>query len=211
MGDIVDKAYVKTHLSISGTGDDTAIDQWIDNAERLIASYIDRPVIDGNHPLKSAQVTEYYDGNGLPTIRFNRYPVTAVSLVSVDNNGYYNQGANKFPSSGDLTIGTHVAWNAHELIKLTGETNWAAQHIWSPFPGSIKVTYTAGYAAADMPDDLKLAAAKLVGGMRRQSELGIGRATASEKMGNTTIEFQDLQNSTDIAEIQRILDRFKAY
>jgi hypothetical protein len=68
-------------------------------------------------------------------------------------------------------------------------------------PGAIKVAYTAGYTAAQMPADITLAACELVAYLRSLREKGA--PVQSEGLGAYNYALGDLQNDTSGLGIAR--------
>lgn len=119
-------------------------------------------------------VTEYYDGNGYPELPLKRFPISSVSSVYLDTNGWYGQNSSGFASNTQLTAGTQYVVDydksALMLVSYSQTWPWSAQGsgwlyaglmrrgaswiAWPKWPGCVKVTYTAGYSLATMPKDL---------------------------------------------------------
>lgn len=196
---------VKAQLEITNTARDGQLTIWIDQVEDAIADFIKLPIINGNHPLVSAEVTEYLDGTGSPRLRPSRRPITAVAEVRYDSNGNYGQTTGGFGTETVLVAGTDYSWNKSVLTRISGEVNFCKDAIWAEHPGSIKITYTAGFAA--IPDRVKFAVGVLVHDVMRRDELGLAYATRSETMGKTSVTFAESQ-SQDVMSAFSILQRF---
>lgn len=98
-------------------------------------------VDDGVNPptLLQETITEIFRWQGCGPLSLARRPVTSITSVTID---------------GDVSDASDYEINGRNLYALTDDeiTDWAS--------GKITVVYVAGYATA--PDDLKLAASKLV-------------------------------------------------
>jgi len=126
----------------------------------------------------STTYTEYYDGNGYPNLPLNQFPVTAVDSVYLDGNGGYGQISGTFTSTQLLVQGEDfvIQYDLGYVQMLSSTRAWpfgfgfpggspwgwpgltrrgTSWKGWPKIPGSIKVTYTAGYTT--IPDDLKAA------------------------------------------------------
>lgn len=191
---------VKLILGITGTAQDAKIAILVDAADKAVKNYCKRD-------LESQSYTEYYTGSGTDRLPLNQYPVTAVASVYIDAGGKFGQGSGAFPSSSLLTNGLDYAleWtdgnksNTGCLVRLGGYGfagwptmgNWQTVDlmtlqrnrgsVWPQIPGSIKVTYTAGFS--DVPDDLRMACENLTCWLFRAAPLG-GDPITSESLGS---------------------------
>ena len=141
---IITKAIVKSFLRIptAETGDDSLIDEMIGDLEAFAKTVC-------NRVFESAEVTQYYDGDGTKNLLVNYYPITAVSALYDDTDRVY--GADTAIDSGDYIIKEDEGKIVLDegLIFAEGVKN-------------IKITYTGGYSAGTMPADLKHAIKLLV-------------------------------------------------
>lgn len=154
--------------------------------------------------LTEAEYTEFHSGSGRSTLVLRNRPVLtpeAVTDVRVDLGGYFGQAPNAFPPSSIQTRGRDWALKLDQsgvgtsglLVRLSTPfstygrgTLWGgfAGSIWQMGVGNIRVTYTAGYPANAIPDDLVLAGANLVSLMMRVGRVGVGSGTlTSESVG----------------------------
>lgn len=144
-----------------------------------------------NRNLESTEYVEYYSGDGSPFLLLRQFPVTAVSLVCVDDSGYFGASPEGFDQSLNLVSGEDYALMAGAngigssgVLRRIG-TTWhrypsravgVLQNLPGIPSGNIKVRYTAGFAvvppAITMAINaavLKQAATAIVGG-------GLGQA-----------------------------------
>lgn len=117
-------------------------------------------------PLSQQTITEYYSGNGQETLKLRWRPIVKTGLVVIEDvGGGYGGDANRFPASGELTIGVDYDVNIDGVTGYSMDgilyrinNRWASA--WRREPtrlgvrpgnvhGSIKVTYTAGFSDAD--------------------------------------------------------------
>lgn len=133
--------------------------------------------------------SEYYDGNGWPDMWLNNKPITTLTSV-------YEDG---------ILLTADVDYYAYlsegRLHRIVG----GSSSVWLPGPRKVKVSYVAGYSAASMPADLKIAAgaqlADLWGKQQRKSWGEVSRSLAGQSV---TVMEQDMLPFT-----MTILKRYK--
>jgi len=201
---------LKTHLDITDTSEDVLLTQLLNEIEAVIFSYTGRP------SFASASATEYYDGTGREVLILDRTPVTAVTSLYVDGDGYYGQGSSPFESDTAWTQGTDFAIrrvdeseeNAGILLAL-GSIDFQAPATWPVGRGNIKVTYTAGYTA--IPKDLELAAHLLAGQVYKMAEKGMAGPVGGETFGEYSYNL--LSNASvgglEMMTLRSILGRYR--
>lgn len=164
-------------IATADTSRDAQFRSLIDGVTSLVTQQL-------NRQLESQDYVEYYSGNGSPYLMLLQYPVTAVSLVSVndsgdvgvatENDGSWNlvngvdyalmPGARGLGSSGILRrLGT--TWprpSARSCGTLTVSPEIPA--------GNIKVQYTAGFAV--IPPAITMAVNALVLKQAAQAAMG---------------------------------------
>lgn len=129
--------------------------------------------------------TEYYDGSQSIYLNLKRWPVTAITEVKHDLAGGYGQITGTFGTSTVLTLGTNYivdyAKGILTILQPNTSYDWFARGYnsptlpsrygmglvanyvpasWGQVPGSVKVTYSAGYTAPP-PFDLVSAVAQI--------------------------------------------------
>jgi hypothetical protein len=113
--------------------DESFIERLINSITQEFKSYCDVK------SFKTAQHTEYYDGNGDSFVFPKNTPITAVTLLADDE---------------DYVWGTDSTFTATDyLIIDEGKGIHLKDDIFGSFINNIKITYTAGYT--NIPDDLK--------------------------------------------------------
>jgi len=75
------------------------LQQILEAADRAVKDYTHRD-------LEQHSYTDYYDGTGLPDLPLRQRPVSTITSVKVDPNGYYGDGPDAFPVGSLLTLGT---------------------------------------------------------------------------------------------------------
>lgn len=190
---------LKVLLGVSGSSQDTLLQQLLDAADAAVKRYCKRD-------LESQSYTDYFDGPGHRDLLLRQRPVTAVGSVYEDAGGYYGAVAGAFAASTLLTSGTDYA-----LVKDgpggRGESGmlrrlrpaglvWAMPGwgdpttgtlfggirgpVWPSGTGNLRVAYTAGYV--DVPDDLAQAVNQLAAWMRVAAPRG-GIIPTNESLG----------------------------
>ena len=139
---------------LSGTGEDTNIDQLIVFADAAIANYLGFPPVSagGQATIESATYTEYLDGPTLERVSVVQLPLRPVtSITTIHDDPDWAYGA------GDL-----VASTDYTLIGRTGKVALVptGSHAWSTAYRSIKVVFVAGFTT--IPEEIKLATKMLV-------------------------------------------------
>ena len=155
-------------IAASDTTRDTQLRSLIDGVTSLVKQQL-------NRDLESQDYVEYYSGNGSPLLLLYQYPVTAVSLVCVDDSGYFGAAPGGFDSSLNLVNGVdYVLMSGSGGSGSTGilrriGTIWhrppsRAWGVLANLPGipngNIKVQYTAGFVV--IPPAITMAVNTLV-------------------------------------------------
>ena len=162
--------YVKEVLKISGSGEDTELQHWLDAASAYIANYCDTL-------LESATITDERVDGGVKEL-FTINSLTATSITTIKD------GLN----SDSVVLAADYALDPNTggiFIEDDATDPELTQHSWGKGRGRWKVTYVAGYVT--IPLDLQLATARLVALYRDRPMPG----TKSEQIGNYSVSFQD--------------------
>ena len=95
---------VKTQggIAVSDTSRDAQLRILIDGVTSLVKQQL-------NRNLESQQYLEYYSGDGSPLLLLRQYPVTTVSLVCVDDAGWFGAGPDSFAPTRNLIEGVDYA------------------------------------------------------------------------------------------------------
>ncbi len=145
----------------------------------------------GREDLGYKERTEYYDGTNTPKLLLKARPVFTSPTIRVwaDQSAYYGSADGAFADDTELTYGEDFCLKIDQsdgtsrcgiLQRIQG--SWQRQMyrqggLLSSYvgasPGSIKVTYTAGFTPDTTPAELRLAANLLVAKMRFLFPLGM--------------------------------------
>lgn len=148
---ITTKTNVKTHLGITGTGDDTLLDTLCDQVTAWIENYCG-----GRRFYRTLHENEVYDGEPKKDyLVLKHFPVIEITSIQ------YNAGTSKNPNW------TNMDRDDYELYENEGVIYW--NKIYDGVR-NIRVSYNAGYST--MPYDLVLVANRLVARVydKRKSE-----------------------------------------
>lgn len=126
-------------------------------------------------------------------------PVTSISSLYEDLDAYFAQASSAFASTDQLTEGTdyifpldHDADNDNTVdASLTGKVIHLNNKGWPTAPGSIKVTYVAGWTQANIPKDIKQAVLiTIVNWWSRIATSGTsGRIVTQERLGDYSVSY----------------------
>lgn len=160
----------------AGGGDQSAN---IQRALRTSTSFIERRL--GREIVSRGALTEYHTvpfGQIHNTIRTSQYPILTVTSVHEST-----ASPRAYDADSLLTVGTDYVF-----ISATGEIRRLSSselYPWSPGYRAIKVVYTAGWAQADVPDELRQLC--LFGAAAIAKESGLQRwgvSAATDDQGN---------------------------
>lgn len=180
---LVELAVVKRRLGITGTADDTLLEELIDEMTVKIESYCDRRFFD------DAAVTEIHDGDFDETLRdklfTRRWPINSVTSVA------YASGSLSAPTWNLLSAATDYIIDSDSgtlHLSLVGGRR------------TMRIIYRGGYTV--IPHDLRHACIKEVSKayLRRNSE-----GAKTESVGGASVGWNEDMDPTTID----ILDRYR--
>lgn len=149
---------VKDWLKLKADDDDALLQRLVTAQSILITDWLSQPI-------KSATVTEVYDGTGTPNLVLRAFPVTAVSAVSI----------------AGVAL-TPTAWTSDDIgVHLVTD-------YFDKGAGNVSVTYTAGYAT--VTPSIEQACIELVC-FRYKERDRIGISTQALAQGNNTYSLKD--------------------
>ena len=225
-------AAFKIHLSRTpgAASDDLTLQQMLDAADKAVKTYCGRD-------FESATYTEFYSGTGRRDLVLRQRPVTSVTSVHLDPDGYYGDGPGAFASTTLLTAGIDYVLIKDDgtsgksglirrlggLASTTGgEVGWyppvgrrgtlAAEYkpVWPFGDGNIKVVYVAGYAATAIPLDLVQAVHNLAAFMLLIAKRG-GMVPQSESLGSYSysLALHSLGTAPELGTSRQLLSRYR--
>lgn len=164
------KAYLSADVNdefLDDTTTDNELELIINAASRYANRYTRVDLISREH-------TEYYDGDGSATLYLDNFPVTsAVADIDlwVDTDREY--GDDDKIESGDIILYANTG-------KIVLEDT-----VFSRGAQSVKITYTAGYALADVPDDLGYAVKMICASMWKRKKDKLVNVTSVNAEGSS--------------------------
>lgn len=179
---MITRTELKTFLDINSTDYDSVLDIIIDGVKKQAENYCKNVLIENTACEEIIDIEEVMEADGFISLK-NRVNLSNIKV-------YYNDGTDSVPVWKLEDTDDYVA-NAKQG---TIETN---------IHTATKITYTAGYKAADIPDDLKLACLKLASAYfnKRKSE-----GQSSEGADGANVTFADSMSS----EIKGLLQPYKS-
>ena len=93
---------LKLFLGLKTTEEDARLCYLLDLVTAGIKEFVGRD-------LEQATYTEYYSGDGRAILQLRQRPVTSITSICVDSEGYYGQAPSAFPASLNLVAGTDYA------------------------------------------------------------------------------------------------------
>lgn len=184
---LISLADAKTQLEISGSGDDTILNDLINGVSSMCNTYCGRHLLQKTH-------TEYYNGNGFDEIILLNFPIISVtSLYNADNDRNFN-------SSTQVDVSANVLVKSKSgILQL-----WNNEGIFTKGTANIKVVYSAGYALSSVPYDIQLAVRKWVAQQYKKYQ-SKRYEVQSETVGENTKTYIDREIPL---EVQSVLDHY---
>jgi hypothetical protein len=189
-------------ISASDTSRDMQLRSLIDGITSLVKQLLNRDI-------QSTEYIEYYSGDDSPFLLLRQYPVTAVSLICVDDSGYFGAAPNGFDSSLNLVNGVDYALmsgaggvGSTGMIRRIG-TTWhripsralgVIQNLPGVPNGNIKVQYTAGFVI--VPPAITMAVNAAV--LKQLSAATVGGGVSQMNYEDASISFLP---PTDVARL----------
>lgn len=199
---IVTTAEYKVYAGITETTYDTLIGVLVEAAQAQIERYI-------GYPVDFAARTAEVDGTGTDVLFVDSTPlflVTSVALrgyeddfTTIDSESYRSEDGGTLYRIG----GAGFVENAlGEWVE-----SYRSRAVWPEGRKNVRVAYTSGYATADMPADLKLAAYRVIDSLfenRRQDQISTQTAATGAASRTMALAMERVQNE------QHLLGRFRS-
>ena len=208
---------VKTQggIAASDTSRDAQLRSLIDGVTSLVKQHL-------NRDLESKDYVEYHSGNGTQLLLLRQRPVTAVSLVCVDDLGYFGSAPDSFAPSLNLVDGVDFALisdangqGSTGFLRRIG-TTWRrpparAIGVLSNLPGTpngnILVHYTAGYPV--IPPAITMAVNALI--LKQASQASLGGTPSQMGYEDAHISFFSPRDATNLlGSVESILANFRS-
>jgi hypothetical protein len=193
MTDLITLDEYKEFEGISSSNDDSRLEKLIPSVSQLVKTYCGNSIID----YYSTNRVELFSVKwGSSIVQLTESPL--ISIVSVEERDRPTDAYTALTENTDY----YLDFDTDSVIRISGKT----ERRWKDGPGSVKVTYKAGYS--DTPEDLKLAVIDLVKYYIRdehKERRSIAGATL-ENQGVTKLRSGDFPD-----HIQRVLDLYKTF
>lgn len=125
-------------------------------AEKAVRRYVGATLTQGTY-------THYlpkHERNATYILRTPEWPVRSITSIYLNHAGYFGQAPNAFPESTLLTAGVHYCLTIDRggmsmfgHIMRIGSQRIDNKTLWPMIPGSVKVTYVAGFTSAELSGD----------------------------------------------------------
>lgn len=167
-------AALKVYLGIASdvTTEDDRLNALLSATEQSIEKWLGRKML-------STARTEYFSGSGRSLLILGQRPVTAVSTVRVDQNGYGGHGSDAFAADTEWELGVDFFPRSLAADESNPGMLEAIGGVWPEGQQNIKVTYTAGYST--IPDDFQNALHVICG--EAYAMIAKGGKVTSETLG----------------------------
>ena len=185
---------VEQYLNIDLSAVSSEVTNWIESVEAWINRYCGKT-------FEGTSVTRYYDGNGKQRILIDSFTgtPTEVSILEIDGTVHLTLTEGQ---SEDYIIYPLNETEKNELALVT------SANILSFIKGKRRLKVTAVFgASAAVPADVELAATKLVASIAEKRTKG--GETKSEKLGDQTIVYKEIDQAADALGVFNILDQYR--
>lgn len=205
-------------IVLGATPSDAELTFYGEAAQDAVRKYCDRD-------FNSQSYTHYFNGTNTQRLVLRQTPVTAVSSVHVDVQGYFGTGTDPFNSLTALTSGRDYVLDVDGTTTSKSGILFRIGAVWpmlnrvvpvahlaadiGPAWGNIKVVYTAGYAT--VPLDLQMATTTVAVQLRNIVRLG-GDKVQKETIGDYSYTLYERMNSgPELGSVRTTLARYKEY
>lgn len=173
-------------VATSDTSKDVQIEALIAAVDNEITTYL-------GYAVTTATFTETLNGTGATFLRLRNIPITSITTVTLD---YNLSTATSYDGSNFIYNSQGLVYFKPSVVTLPGYFDVGVMNV--------QVVYTAGYAVADVPQAIKLAACLMV---QRSMDITNPANMNSFKLDQYSQETKVVSiNDAKQADIRRILD-----
>ena len=194
---------VKTQGGIApgDTSRDAQLRSLIDGITSLIKQHL-------NRDLESTNYVDYHSGNGTPLLLLRQHPVTAVSLVCVDDLGYFGTAPGCFAPSLNLVEGVDFAMMSGTIWRRPPTRAFGVLSNLPGIPnGNIQVQYTAGYPV--IPPPITMAVNALI--LKQASQASLGGTASQMGYEDAHVSFFSPRDAaTLLGSVESILANYRS-
>ncbi|MCP4394548.1 MAG: hypothetical protein GY804_09825 [Alphaproteobacteria bacterium] len=186
---LVSLADYKTALDISGSGEDTKLTQYSAEVDKKVKNYLGRDIEE------AVYTNELYNGNGTHFLVTRQHPITVITKLEVYE-GIDSGGSEDWEE-----------WTQNdEYGRLLIEERAVSLYMDTVFPAgsnNIRIKYTAGYAAEDIPDDIDYVCKQLMNMkyLKFDQKL-LGKTGESKGVGATSSDTYELDEKKVLEQIE---------
>lgn len=194
MTNLVTLDQYKTGENIQSVKDDARIESLITSVSQLVKTYCGNTIVDF---YDSDKVEEFSISWGTNLVQLTESPL--VSITKVEERTSFSNAYSEVPST------QYYADSSTDCVYRVNTSG--TSKLWPTGPGSVKITYKAGYASC--PEDLKLAVFDLITyylkdeHKARQTLAGASIQNQSSTSQRNNVAFPD--------HIKRVLDLYKNF
>jgi len=181
--------YLNTDLSAVSS----EVLKWIASVQAWIDKYCGKT-------FEASSETRYYDGNGKQRILIDSF-IGNPTVAILESDGTVHLSLTEGPAEDYITYPLNES-EKNELVLVT------TANILSFLRGKRRLRVTATFGASSaVPADVELAATKLVASIVEKRTKG--GETKSEKLGDQTISYKDIDEEASALGIYNILDQYR--
>lgn len=181
---VFDLTTIKVHLGITGTGEDTFLNQIGPQCEAALLASLGITV-------EQTTFTEFYSGTGKPRLYLRNTPVQSITTIHSRSDLYFGDGeaetaADLLTAGVDYTLardqqssGSNIKSKSgivHRIGGLWERPRASHESLLASSPGdglgNIKVVYVAGWPSGSIPADIKLALNQMIAQVRASAKKG---------------------------------------
>jgi len=188
---------VKNYLGISSLPDpltSAALEDFINAVDAFIDNYC-------NRTFESSDTSKYYDGSGSSELLIDDL-ISLTKIEILDDDGNVNE---TIDSSDEYWL---YPENKTPKNRIVLNADNAPIAVFPKGNQNIKITGTFGYQSS-VPDDIVLAATKLVAGIIEEKYIKDVGSIKSEKLGEYSVTIQDIKETGRNLGVFDILDRYR--
>ena len=187
---LVSVADYKTALGITGCSEDTKLTQYSAEIDDTVKTYLGRDIEQATY------TDELYDGNGTNYLITRQHPVTAITKLEM----YEGLNADGSEDWEEWTQGDEYG---RLLIEERAVSLYISGAVFPVGKNNIRITYTAGYAAADIPDDIDYVCKQLMGFkyLKFDKKL-LGKTSESKGVGSSSSDSYELNEKEILKQIE---------
>jgi len=194
MTDLVTLEAYKEFLGIENPKEDDKLSVIISSVSTLVRTYCARNFTDYYSTDKVEVISVDFETSA---IQLDEFPV--ISLTKVEERGAYNED---YVELTEAAFEVFLDVSTDSVVKTNGSTGYS---FWTKGPGSVQVTYKAGFA--EVPLDLKLAVFDLITYYHKKEYKGAKTLRGATK--NTPATTTQYGNVSFPDHIKRVLDLYK--